>query len=319
VHDDATKGEAVSQAAAHAHDHEHPPFLAHHWETPKQQFEAGKLGMWLFLATEVLLFGGLFCGYTIWRFQHPEMFRFGSTFLDTKWGAINTAVLITSSLTMAAAVTLAQRGKQGAMLLCLVLTLGGALGFLGIKYIEYTHKFHEGFFPGVRFYQKPAHAETWDAALPAAGVANTPIDTAVGAPTAATLGLPSGATVELPAIAPPREAPAGVNLSTLTQLEHEYAGGSGAHHKEHPEHPRHPLQDPERPANAHMFFNIYFMMTGLHGFHVLAGAIVIVWLIIGALRGRFGPDYFTPVDLGGLYWHVVDLIWIFLFPLFYLI
>ncbi|MHC4876174.1 MAG: cytochrome c oxidase subunit 3 family protein, partial [Planctomycetota bacterium] len=91
---------------AHAHDHDHPPFLQHHWENPKQQFEAGKLGMWLFLATEVLLFGGLFCGYAIWRANHPEMFKFGSTFLDTTMGAINTAVLIASSLTMAAAVTM---------------------------------------------------------------------------------------------------------------------------------------------------------------------------------------------------------------------
>ena len=118
---------------------EHPDFLAHHWDTPSQQFEAGKLGMWLFLATEVLLFGGLFVGYSVWRGNHPELFKFGSEFLNTTMGAINTVVLIASSFTMAYAVTCAQRGNQKGLILGLILTLAGACGFLGIKYQVITN------------------------------------------------------------------------------------------------------------------------------------------------------------------------------------
>ncbi|MFB3137780.1 MAG: heme-copper oxidase subunit III, partial [Phycisphaerales bacterium] len=125
----------MSHAPADAH--EHPDFLRHHFNTPKQQFEAGKLGMWLFLATEVLLFGGLFVGYSVWRGNHPEMFKAGSVFLNTNLGAVNTAVLILSSITMAAAVTMAQRNKRGPLILLLSLTMAGAVTFLVIKYFEY--------------------------------------------------------------------------------------------------------------------------------------------------------------------------------------
>ncbi|HWB19297.1 MAG TPA: cytochrome c oxidase subunit 3, partial [Phycisphaerales bacterium] len=147
---------------AHDHDHAHPKHLAHHWDTPKQQFEAGKLGMWLFLATEVLLFGGLFVGYSVWRANHPELFQYGSKFLNTTLGATNTVILILSSFTMAMAVTFAQKSNRMGLIVCLSLTLMGAAGFLGIKYVEYTHKFHEGIFPGVKFYELPGeHAETF--------------------------------------------------------------------------------------------------------------------------------------------------------------
>ncbi len=298
-----------------SHDDAHPDFLRHHFHSPKQQFEAGKLGMWLFLATEVLLFGGLFCGYAVWRGNHPEMFKYGSQFLETKWGAINTAVLITSSLTMAAAVTAAQRNNRRALVTLLSLTLAGALVFLGIKYIEYSHKFHEGWFPGMKFYEKPdlQHAKTWDHSKPIIG--NEPFTAAAGATgqasqsAAPTRGGPEAepSTVALAAI-----GPAGLRPGALEPPQPA--------HDDHAEaHTTHPLQDPQRPRNAHMFFNIYFMMTGLHGLHVLGGVLLLSWLIIGAVKGRFSAQYFTPVDLGGLYWHVVDLIWIFLFPLFYLI
>ncbi len=144
-------------------DHDHPWFLGHHWETPQQQFEAGKLGMWLFLATEVLLFGGLFVGYSVWRGNHPELFQFGSKHLDTTMGAINTAVLICSSLTMAWAVTAAQQNKQKLLKIMLMLTLAGAVTFLVIKYFEYTHKFNEGIYPGISYYQQPGEdSHYWD-------------------------------------------------------------------------------------------------------------------------------------------------------------
>ncbi|MHC4416160.1 MAG: cytochrome c oxidase subunit 3 [Planctomycetota bacterium] len=297
-----------------AHTHEHPGFLRHHFHTPRQQFEAGKLGMWLFLATEVLLFGGLFCGYAVWRGNHPDMFKYGSQFLDTTMGAVNTAVLILSSLTMAAAVTMAQRNRPRALALLLVLTLSGAFTFLVIKYFEYSHKFHEGWFPGLKFYEKPGeHSHTWvDDPLPAAA------GPALAAVERGSLPLGPVAVLDGPPAEPSTVAPAAIGPAGLAvEIPADEAGAD--HAASGVRSPVHPLQDPKRPTNAHMFFNIYFMMTGLHGLHVLAGAVVLTWLLIGALKGRYTAAYFTPVDLGGLYWHVVDLIWIFLFPLFYLI
>jgi len=370
----------ASHDDGHGHGHDHPWYLAHHWENPKQQFEAGKLGMWLFLATEVLLFGGLFCAYAVWRGNHPELFKYGSQFLDTTWGAINTCVLILSSLTMAWAVTAAQQGKQGVLKVMLILTLLGAVGFLAIKYVEYSHKFHEGFFPGLRFYQTPPeHSSFWGghhddfgpgvhedhqgeaahdghdhaagassehpaadsthaAASPSSRLPHTPgandtaatapvsttapatgdmtgdMTGATAAPTVAGVVDPNVPTVELPQFPQANVGPSGL-ASDAELVEKPFALG-----ERHTVAAAHPLRDAEhRPLNAHKFFDIYFMMTGLHGIHVVIGMIVIIWLLVGAFRGKFTAEYFTPVDLGGLYWHIVDLIWIFLFPLFYLI
>ncbi|MCH2135914.1 MAG: cytochrome c oxidase subunit 3 [Phycisphaerales bacterium] len=329
----------------HDHDHDHPPHLGHHWDNPVQQFEAGKLGMWLFLATEVLLFGGLFCAYAVWRSNHPEIFKYGSQFLDTAWGATNTAVLLLSSMTMAMAVTYAARGKTKAVTICLILTLAGAGGFMGIKYVEYAHKFHEGFYPGAAFYDEPHASHLWmpldesakahaahdreldviesnlgrDESLLRAELPPGPADAQSWNKAIAGTG-PSGLTtneLELDTAEFTVFLPDTVmgDLRDLTP-ELEYA----EHHEpgEAPHLP-HPLQDPERPINAQKFFSIYFMMTGLHGIHVVIGGIVIIWLLWRNLRGDFSREYYTPIDLGGLYWHVVDLIWIFLFPLFYLI
>ncbi|MCA9291771.1 MAG: cytochrome c oxidase subunit 3 family protein [Phycisphaerales bacterium] len=300
----------------HDHDHDHPSFLAHHWDNAEQQFEAGKFGMWLFLATEVLLFGGLFAGYAVWRHNHHDVFAYGSKFLNTMLGATNTAVLLASSMTMAMAVTFAQRGKTRALQVCLVLTLLGAVGFMVIKYFEYTHKFHEGLYPGVALYGGPPHPEQshlWNPDLPV-------IPEAALAANAAAVAVPGGLTppaapvAEPTTIVPPAAAPTGlvtafVDRNTISPHMPGFSYEASVH----------PLQDPERPAGLHVFFNIYYMMTGLHGIHVIVGGIVITWLLIRSTRGEFSGEYFTPVDLGGLYWHVVDLIWIFLFPLFYLI
>jgi len=332
--------------AAHGHDdhHDHPPHLAHHWDNPKQQFEAGKLGMWLFLATEVMLFGGLFCGYSVYRHNHPEVFAYSSHYLNTTLGATNTCVLILSSLTMAWGVTAAQQNKIGLLKLMLVLTLMGAATFLVIKYFEYTHKFHEGLFPGIKFYEKPGeHSHMWvnvDSAPPGAAEHAATTETApAGAPASAdqlhaasggaapasapafeiqTVSITPGTGAALPpaeasTVLPAAAGPAGLGTGEAIAIpEAELL------RDRHPAHMQ-PLQDPTRPANTHMFFNIYYMMTGLHGIHVVIGMIVITWLLVKTFRGQFSSEYFTPVDLGGLYWHVVDLIWIFLFPLFYLI
>lgn len=313
------------------HDHEHhDPHLGHHWDNMKQQFEAGKLGMWLFLATEVLLFGGLFCAYAVWRGNHPELFKFGSEYLDTRWGAINTAVLITSSLTMAMAVTFAQQGKQFALKVCLLLTALGALGFLGIKYIEYSHKFHNGIYPGISLYSAaathlPQHTMDADGADMLAETGAVAEEQPVIDDTSM-FALPPA---EASTVLPPATAPAGTtNAAVLVDLDAEQAAREHLEGVEHagPQRtedahgdPDHPALREDRPQSVHMFFNIYFMATGLHGIHVVIGLIVILWIFFRSLKNEFGPEYFTPVDLGGLYWHIVDLIWIFLFPMFYLI
>jgi cytochrome c oxidase subunit 3 len=280
--------------------------VAHHFDSPEQQFHANKLGMWLFLATEVLLFGGLFCAYAVYRANHPEVFLYAHEYLDKTLGGVNTLILICSSLTMAWAVRCAQLGQRRALILNLALTLACACGFLSIKYVEYSHKWKHGLLWGRRF-DPEAHRETdagpHDAGAAAASMSPSDPNAAGGSharqpstPVASTM--PEGTTLP-----PAADGPAGLALEVL-------AGDAGR---------TQPHGILERPSNVHIFFGIYFAMTGLHGLHVLAGMSVIGWLLARAIRGQFGPRYFTPVDLGGLYWHLVDLIWIYLFPLLYLI
>ncbi len=211
-------------------DHLHEPFLQHHFVEPAQQVDAAKIGMWVFLVTEVLLFGGLFVGYGIMHAKHPEAFASAHHHLNRGLGALNTIVLLVSSFTMVMAVAAAQAGKRVQLIRHLIATLSLAGVFLVIKYFEYAHKIHEGLLPG-RLYS--------------------------------------------------------------------YQG--------------------EAVPGEFMFFSFYFMMTGLHGLHVAAGMIVISWVLRRAIRGDFSERYYTPVDLVGLYWHLVDIIWIYLFPLMYLI
>ena len=208
----------------------HPSHLQHHFSDSSQQKESAKLGMWLFLLTEILLFGGLFCAYAIFRAWYPEMFVNAHRELNQVLGAINTLVLITSSLTMALSIHSLQINKSKRAAGYLALTLLFATIFLVIKYFEYSHKIHLGQLPG-KFYT--------------------------------------------------------------------YAGLEG--------------------TNPHIFFSIYFTMTGLHGIHILIGMIIIAVMMIKSAQNKFSSDYYTPVELTGLYWHLVDLIWIFLFPLLYLI
>jgi cytochrome c oxidase subunit 3 len=230
------------------HDAAH---LAHHFQSPEQQFAAGKLGMWIFLLTELLLFGGLFCGYAVVRANHPEIFFYAERFLDKTLGAVNTGILITSSLTMALAVHCAQRDRKRELVVCLALTLLFACGFLGVKLVEYQHKWHEGLL--------------WAGAYD----------------------------------------PEKVALEHEEALEQSGERTGGA--------------EQLARRNAGVFFSIYFVMTGLHAVHVVAGMIAITWVLVLAARGRFTSRYFGPVDYVGLYWHLVDMIWIYLFPLLYLI
>lgn len=279
----------------------HDPHLAHHFETPLQQYESGKQGMWLFLATEVLLFGGLFCAYAVYRANHPEIFYYGHQFLSVKWGGINTLVLICSSLTMAWAVRSAQRGDTRILIANLALTLLLACGFLGIKSIEYQEKWRHGLLWASQY--APAHE-----AEHGAGEHGQP-EAAASAPTAQTQPQAnaaamaetspavSGAMVaESTTLPPPAPPPQGLAAAAI---EEHFAG--------------------QEPKLAAVFFSVYFIMTGLHGLHVLAGMVAIGWLLARALRRHFGPRTFAAVDFVGLYWHLVDLIWIYLFPLLYLI
>jgi len=241
-------------AFCHMANPEYQPNLAHHYQSYGQQFAAGKMGMWIFLLTEILLFGGLFCAYAVYRANHPEIFIYAHHFLDKNLGAINTAVLILSSFTMAWAVRSAQLNHRKLLMTMLSLTLLCACGFLGIKFVEYKHKWEDGLLWASR-YDPVGHSE--------------PADQAVEAPD----------------------------------------GTEGAP----------PMAHGEGPRYAGIFFSIYFLMTGLHGLHVLAGMGAITWILVRAAKGHFSSVYFGPVDYVGLYWHLVDLIWIYLFPLLYLI
>jgi cytochrome c oxidase subunit III len=242
--------------------------LAHHFDTPRQQYDAARLGMWIFLMTEVLFFGGLFCAYAVFRANRPEIFVDGHRFLDKSLGAANTLVLIFSSLTMALAVRAAQLGRRRALVGLLSITFLCGLAFLGVKAIEYKHKWDQQMVPG------QTRIEYWfsrdGAAEPRKGFH------------------PNEAYV--------REHLAAQGFENLPATE--YA---------------------KRAQHLGTFMSVYFSLTALHGLHVIAGLIVIFWILVASVRGRYGSRYFTPVDMVGLYWHLVDMIWIYLFPLLYLI
>lgn len=266
-----------------AHGHGDTPFLAHHFEDEDHQFDSGKLGIWAFLVTEILFFSGLFCAYAIYRSMHPEVFTFASQALDTKMGAINTGVLIFSSLTAAWAVRNAQLGQKRGLCINLTITILCAFAFMGIKYKEYSHKFHVGLNP---------FTEKWE-----------PLEGAFG----------DHAKAQKVAFVVPQEA----------DEEHAADEDVGAESASHGHEVKVLWTDPSVPESTKrklsIFFGIYFCMTGLHGIHVLVGILILGWLLTRAIRGHFTPTYYGPIDYTALYWHIVDLIWIFLFPLLYLI
>ena len=209
----------------------HHPYLQHHFDDMAQQAEASTLGMWVFLVTEIMFFGGLFMAYLLYRYRSPIGFQEASHHLNIAWGTLNTAVLILSSLTMALAVRAAQTGQsRGTQVRFLVITMTLGLVFLGVKYIEYSEKFRDHIVPGPYF-----------------------------------------------------------------QWEGMY------------------------PKPAEQFYSLYFAMTGLHALHMIVGVGIMTVITIMAWRRTFDSDYYTPVEVAGLYWHFVDIVWIFLFPLLYLI
>lgn len=296
---------------------DHNPNLAHHFENMDQQRQSSRLGMWLFLVTEILFFGGLFCAYVVYRVNHPEVFIFGHHFLDKSLGALNTVVLICSSLTMAWAVRAAQLKQRAILQLMLVLSFVLAGTFLGVKYVEYSHKWHHGLLWASR-YAPDAHILAEAGFEVAAVHAEEAVsEGAEGAPAGETSpaieALPVDETVtealsdevadpEVSKIVPAATGPAG--LATAGDLAAAEAERNAVS---------------VDPANAKTFFSVYFLMTGLHGIHVILGMIAMLWLLKLAFQGAFDGGHYTKVDNIALYWHVVDLIWIYLFLLMYLI
>ena len=209
---------------------DHSTALAHQFDDLEQQRESVTLGMWIFLVTEVMFFGGMFLGYAVYRMSYPEVFAEASRHLDIVLGGINTGVLLCSSLTMALAVHAAQLGGRRTVAIFLGLTIVLGSIFLGIKLVEYYHKYEEHLIPGANF------------------------------------------RIEGP--------------------------------------------DTSRPQ---LFFSFYFAMTGMHALHMVIGVGLMAIMIFVTLRGGITAEYYSPVEMLGLYWHFVDIVWVFLFPLLYLV
>ncbi len=302
---------------AGSHTTNHNPDLAHHFENMDQQRQSSKLGMWLFLVTEILFFGGLFCAYVVYRVNHPEVFIFGHHFLDKTLGALNTVVLICSSLTMAWAVRAAQLKQRTILMLMLGLSFVLAGTFLGVKYVEYSHKWHHGLLWASR-YAPDAHI------LAEAGyeIAEADVEEAVSEPVE---GAPSGEAgqaieevqVDEAASEAASETVADPEVSKIVPAAAGPAGLATAEDRAVAEAERGAVE--VDPANARTFFSVYFLMTGLHGIHVILGMIAMLWLLKLTFQGAFDGGHYTKVDNIALYWHVVDLIWIYLFLLMYLI
>ena len=363
---------------SHDDHHDHGEFIAHHFDSPEQQYDSGKLGIWVFLVTEILFFGGLFTAYTLWRVNHPDIYDQAHVYLDRTLGGLNTIVLIFSSLTMALGVHAAQNANNKKCALYVLITMVCAAMFLGVKAVEYSHKWDMGIFPA-GFFNLTDHHSTgispWLiklSAIPALllvvfvvgsivskltdkavlskfllglaimvggyflGAASGKIYQDNFAPTDhASLQQPDAPLV-LHALTAPviDEAEEGEHAEgdhtegehAAGEHDHELAPGmeaadgpSYAHDEQHDGgHSVHaPLKKMDRDVG--IFFSIYYCMTGLHAIHIIGGIIALSWLYWRSLAGHWRQDYFGPVDYVGLYWHLVDLIWIYLFPLLYLI
>lgn len=266
-----TKPAAHVQGDGHAH---HGPELLHHFETAQQQKEAATLGMWTFLVTEVMLFGGIFLAYIVYRWAFPQVWADAAHHLNTPLGTVNTVVLLVSSLTVALAVNAAEEGKRRTVLTMFAITLLLGFTFLGIKAWEYSEKFSHCY-----------------------GYAN---------PIAWVTGTDQHAVEEC--LVPGR---AFLWPAAEGQGAEGAAAGAEAGHGA--------AMTPGEKSPYQLFYFLYFVATGLHALHMVIGITVMSIVGFMAWRGAFSPAYYTPVEIGGLYWHLIDIIWVFLFPLFYLV
>ncbi|MGD0731360.1 MAG: cytochrome c oxidase subunit 3 family protein [Terracidiphilus sp.] len=242
----------IAQAVHEPDHHEHPPYLRHHFENTGQQADAAGFAMWIFLLTEVMFFGGLFTAYLIYRNWYYPAFVAASHQLDIFWGTLNTAVLITSSFTMAMGVWCAETRRKNGLVLCLILTFILGLGFLGIKTIEYSEKIEKHHVPGFHY-----------------------------------------------------------SLSSFLDPQSD-----AKIHSEYPNDQPLPL---DMARHTEVYFSLYFAMTGMHALHMIIGIAILGFMIFRARAGAYTAGHVTFVENFGLYWHFVDIIWIFLFPLLYLI
>ena len=375
-------------------DHNHDPWIAHHFEGPQQQFDAGKLGIWVFLVTEVLFFSGLFCAYVLYRAAQPEVFVDAANYLDKVLGGLNTIVLLFSSLTMAWAVRAAQLNQNKTLIIMLMITMVCAAIFLGVKAVEYSHKWDMGILTR-GFYEYHEHEAHGGLSKYLIGMSIPPLILLIGFAAAGAVFQFTGQQKKgqfffgLTVMMGGYFIGAAAGQLYMSATESSKSSHTEEHHGEHDhdegehdpkdgekdhaslipdrtpvslaiqEKSETPKQDDsesqpqgqagegdsnsetaeteggegsmdampipkpevleEQKRRTGIFFSIYYCMTGLHAIHVIAGMIALSWLLWRAIHGHFRTDYFGPVDYVGLYWHLVDLIWIYLFPLLYLI
>jgi cytochrome c oxidase subunit 3 len=287
----------------------HEPGLQHQFEDMKQQEESVSLGMWMFLVQEIMFFGGLFTVYLVFRSRFPIAFATGSNHLDVVMGFVNTLVLIVSSLTMALTVYYAQKNNRNMQVIMIVLTMIFGATFLGVKVVEYTDKYNHGLVPVAGWNRKEK--------APAAALEHQAAPPAVEAGATATHGSeehvynnPRGDFQwnfghELLDEIQKEEKATGHPILTDSEKIGYFSNGRFE-----------PVQFQEKIRS---FYWIYFAMTGLHALHMIVGLLLMTWLLIKAWQGTFSSEYYSPVEMSGLYWHFVDIVWIFLFPLLYLL
>jgi cytochrome c oxidase subunit 3 len=293
--------------AGHAHAHEHHPMQKHHFDDMTQQYEASGFGMWVFLAQEVMFFGGLFVAYLVYRNLYFNAFGTASATLRIWLGTFNTIVLIASSLTMAMAVNAASLGKRKLTMFFLTATLGLGFVFLGVKVFEYAEKFEKREVPGANFCFHPSGGGECANVVERADEPDTFVGTLRFVKRYLTGGwgeLPEGGHVGGPEhVGTQHEASA--SGATVEGLASGDVPGANERQRSMP--------------GSEIYFGLYFAMTGMHALHMIIGAGILLWLIYWARKGLYTQEYFTPVENFGLYWHFVDIIWIYLFPLLYLI
>jgi cytochrome c oxidase subunit III len=305
THSTVTSPHGTAADAHDAHLHHHPR-LQHHFDDMEQQKEASGFGMWVFLIQEIMFFGGLFIAYLVYRHRYFPAFGAASSALDIKLGTINTVVLIASSLTMALAVNAAQLGKRIRLMAFIVATMFLGTIFLGIKVVEYSQKYERREIPGANFCFEPpngpACAGVSEEKEPTLGLVKRYLTSGIGRPPSpahtapgATAGTEPGPSHREAEVVP--SAPEGGLPSANTGSSERQRSLSG----------------------AEIYFSLYFAMTGMHALHMIVGMGVMTWLLILAYKGVFSSTYFTTVENFGLYWHFVDIVWIYLFPLLYLI
>jgi len=284
-----------------ADHHDHPPYQAHHFDSMEQQNQSSMMGMWLFMAQEIMFFGGLFAAYMAYRFSYPAAWVAGASTLDVNLGFINTLVLICSSFTVILMVMAARKGSDKGIMGWLVATMVLGAAFLGIKYVEYTGKFDHHLFPGKNFDthyvmgKMAAHPEKY---AEFKGMGIDWVHELVG------------------------------HESHDHESGDKHHGSEDDHAKEgahgdagdHGDHGGHALPaDATAPLGIALYFGLYFAMTGTHALHMVIGIGIGIWLLVKTKRGAWCSEYHPYIEYFGLYWHFVDIVWIFLFPLLYLI